>query len=368
MCDVQQASILKLWRQFTSIEIKEAINMRYIGGKTHLITDIAQVIATSTQNVQTIIDIFSGSGIVSSYLKSRNYNVIGNDIMYFSYVLSRGTTALNHVPTFSKLGLNNPIEFLNNLNIEDTNIDIKDCFIYQHYSPHDDNNRMYFQNRNAVKIDIIRITIENWKTQHLINEDEYFYLLAALIAAVPYISNITGVYGAYLKHWDTRTYNKLTLKTPKIIENGGNAVFYNENCDILLPNANIVGDLLYADPPYNSRQYLPNYHVLETIAIYDNPEIHGITGMRNYQSQRSDFCTVRGVEGAFRRMIENAQTRYVLISYNNEGLLSTEQLSTICQEYALMNTFQLHEIDYRRYNNAGTTPGGVTEQLYFFEK
>lgn len=90
--------------------------------------------------------------------------------------------------------------------------------------------------------------------------------------------------------------------------------------------------------------------------------------MRDYQEQRSDFCTVRGVKNAFRRMIENAKVRYVLISYNNEGLLTTEELTDICKEYALPNTFYLQEINYRRYNNAGTAPGGVKEQLYFFCK
>lgn len=340
--------------------------MRYIGGKSNLLTDIEKVITSSTANVYTVIDIFSGSGVVSSYLKARNYNVIGNDIMFFSYVLSRGTSALNAVPDFTDLGIANPIQYLNDLNIDNTNIDLSDCFIYQNYSPHDNVSRMYFQNANAVKIDIIRITIEEWKNNELINDDEYYYLLAALISAVPYVSNITGVYGAYLKHWDARTYNELILKEPKIISNGGRAVFYNENCDLLLPD--IFGDLLYADPPYNSRQYLPNYHILETIAKYDRPVIHGVTGMRDYQAQRSDFCTIRGVENAFRRMIENANVRYILISYNNEGLLSTERLSALCEEYAVNDSFRLYEIDYRRYNNAGTTPGGVTEQLYFFEK
>lgn len=340
--------------------------MRYIGGKSNLLNDINNVITQRMVNVNTVIDIFSGSGVVSSFLKENNYNIIGNDIMYFSYVLSRGTTALNQIPTFANLGIVNPIEFLNNLEIANTDINLADCFIYQNYSPHDDVARMYFQNENAIKIDIIRITIENWHTEQLITDDEYFYLLAALISAVPYVSNITGVYGAYLKHWDARTYNSLTLRNPEIIANNSVVAFHNDNCDLLLPN--ITGDLLYADPPYNSRQYLPNYHVLETIARYDYPEIHGVTGMRNYQHQRSDFCTKRGVEGAFRRMIENANVHYVLISYNNEGLLTTAQLSAICQEYAINNSFVLQEIDYRRYNNAGTTPGGVTEQLYFFEK
>jgi adenine-specific DNA-methyltransferase len=67
-------------------------------------------------------------------------------------------------------------------------------------------------------------------------------------------------------------------------------------------------------------------------------------------------------------MIENANVRYILISYNNEGLLTTERLKNICQEYAVNGSFKLYEIDYRRYNNVGTTPGGVMEQLYFFEK
>lgn len=338
--------------------------MRYIGGKSNLVNDIQNVIIQSTTNVHTIIDIFSGSGAVSSFFKEQGYDVIGNDIMYFSYVLSRGTTALSQEPTFIKLGISDPIKYLNNLDISNTNISFDDCFVYQNYSPY--GNRMYFQENNAIKIDIIRITIEEWLRNCIINDDEYYYLLASLISAVPYVSNITGVYGAYLKHWDARTYHTLTLKKPHIITTSAKAIFYNDNCDNLLPN--ITGDLLYADPPYNSRQYLPNYHILETIARYDKPEIHGITGMRDYQDQKSDFCTVKGVEDAFKRLIENANTRYLLISYNNEGLLSTERLSSLCRKYAVNDSFKLHKIDYRKYKNTGTTSGRVTEQLYFFEK
>lgn len=340
--------------------------MRFIGGKSNLLKDIETAIITSAAPIHTVIDVFSGSGVVSSYLKSRGYQVIGNDIMYFAYVLSRGTTALNAVPDFGRLGIKDPLRYLNELTLKESGIDLKDCFMYQNYSPHDDVKRMYFQNENAVRIDIIRITIERWKEEGLIDEDEYFYLLAALIAAVPYISNIAGVYGAYLKHWDARTYHPLILKAPDNIHDQGNAVFYNENCDRLLPN--IQADLLYADPPYNSRQYSPNYHILETVARYDRPAIYGVTGMRDYQDQKSDFCVSRRVEAAFRRMIERANVRYVLISYNNEGLLSTEQLTTICESYAVNHSFRRTDIDYRRYNNAGTTVGGVTEQLYFFEK
>ena len=339
--------------------------MRYIGGKSALLNEIETFVVNRTNNVTKIIDIFAGSGVVSSYFKSLDYNVIGNDFLYFAYVLSRGTTVLNSKPNFSKLNIESPIDYLNALTLKATDVDIKDCFIFQNYSPHDTIKRMYFQNDNAVKIDIIRLTIEKWNLENLISEDEYFYLLAALIAAVPYVSNITGVYGAYLKHWDKRTFKPLTLVAPTNIYTG-NAIFYNQDCNELLPK--ISADLLYADPPYNSRQYLPNYHVLETIARYDYPEIHGVTGMRNYENQKSTFCSKSSVVSAFRRMIQNANVRYVVISYNSEGLLSKEQLSEICLEFAVKKSFHYHDIDYRRYNNVGTKSRRVTEQLYFFEK
>lgn len=342
--------------------------MRYIGGKSKLLRNIGELIAQRAIGVKKIIDIFSGSGVVASYLKAQSYEIIGNDILYFAYVLSRGTTVLNRIPDFENLGISSPMNYLNNLTLESSGFNVENCFIYQNYSAHDEVNRMYFQPDNAVKIDIIRMTIEKWKNESIINTDEYFYLLAALIAAVPYVSNITGVYGAYLKYWDKRTYNPLRLLEPTNISDTGDAVFYNLNCDELLPK--ISADLLYADPPYNNRQYLPNYHILETIAKYDRPKIHGVTGMRNYSDcEKSDFCSRAKVEEAFQRMLKNANVRYVVISYNSEGLLSKEQLSDICLEFAKKDSFHCHDVTYRRYSSKFENKAPkVAEQIYFFEK
>lgn len=339
--------------------------MRFIGGKSNLLPEIESVIQEKSAGFCNLIDIFSGSGSVTTYLKTKGYNVIANDIMYFAYVLLRGSAGLSCEPNFRSLDIEDPIKYLNDIRLEDSGLNIEECFIYQNYTPHDDINRMYFQPKNAKKIDAIRLTIENWHRAGQISEDEYYYLLASLIAAVPYVSNITGVYGAYLKHWDKRTYNDLRLEKPEIIKTG-HVYVYNENSNSLLPR--IEGDILYADPPYNTRQYLPNYHILETVARYDYPEIHGVTGMRDYENQKSDFCSKAKVETAFRNLIENARVKHILISYNSEGLLSTEILTSICEDYAKSGTFELKEIDYRRYNNAGTKPGGVTEQLYYFQK
>lgn len=341
--------------------------MRYIGGKSLLLDFIIEAINENTENVKSIIDVFAGSGSVSKRFKEEGYKVFSNDFLYFSYVLNRCVIDINRTPTFNKLGIKDPIAYLNQLKIEDTNFNLKDCFIYQNYSPNENCNRMYFQSKNAIKIDIIRMTIEDWYKNNLISEDEYFYLLSSLISAVPYVSNITGVYGAYLKFWDKRTYNDLKLQTPELILSKLKSKSFNLDCNDLLPS--IEADILYADPPYNSRQYLPNYHLLETIAKYDRPRIQGVTGMRDYTDQKSAFCKKSTVKSAFESMIQQANVKYVVISYNNESLLSTEELSDICKKYAKKDTFKLIEIDYRRYKSKiPNNKKGLKEQIYIFEK
>lgn len=340
--------------------------MRYIGGKSLLLENINNVINKEIANVSSVIDLFAGSGVVSNNFKSIGYRTISNDFLYFSYVISRASIKLNNPPLFKNLGIKDPIKFLNDLNVQNTEFDISQCFIYNNYSPVGDCGRMYFQPDNALKIDIIRLTIEKWYLENLINEDEYFYLIAALLNAVPFVSNITGVYAAYLKFWDERTYKKLELIAPAIISNSQKNECYNTDyADLLSKKC----DLLYADPPYNSREYLPNYHILETIARYDYPQIHGVTGMRNYDNQKSVFCKKKTVASAFETLIRDCQSKYILISYNNEAILSTEELSELCEKYAVNNSFKLFEYDYRRYKNKiPNNTNGLKEQLYFLRR
>jgi adenine-specific DNA-methyltransferase len=341
--------------------------MRYIGGKSLLLDEIGKVIKEIAPKSKCVIDLFSGSGVVSNYFKQCGYNVICNDQMYFSYVLLRGITQLNKTPTFDSLKIKKPIEYLNDLTFDDAGFDIGECFIYQNYAPHNPCQRMYFTVENALKIDIIRLTIEKWKDNNEINDDEYFYLLASLISAVPFVANITGVYAAYLKHWDPRALKPLKLVEPEIITSNCTTSSYNVTCNRLLET--VEADVLYSDSPYNTREYLPNYHILETIAKYDNPEIKGVTGMRDYKSQKSDFCVKAKVHNAFETMIRTANVKYIVISYNNEGLISTEELSEICKKYAVDGTFHLKEIPYRRYKSKiPNEQNGLCEQIYYFEK
>ena len=340
--------------------------MRYIGGKSLLTDKICGVINSEIPRVSSAIDIFAGSGAVSQSFKKAGYRTVSNDFLYFSYVMSYASVVLNKRPSFRNLGIADPIKYLNALNPENTDFRPSECFIYSNYSPVGDCERMYFQPENALKIDITRLTIERWKSEGLIDEGEYFYLISALLGAVPFVANIAGVYAAYFKFWDSRTYKHLELTEPVIINNGRKNESYNLDYTELLSKR---FDLMYADPPYNSREYLPNYHILETIARYDYPEIHGVTGMREYGRQKSAFCKKNTVREAFETLIRDCGSRYILISYNNEGLLPTEELSEICRRYAVGNSFKLFEYDYRRYKNKlPNNTEGLKEQLYLLRR
>ena len=208
---------------------------------------------------------------------------------------------------------------------------------------------MYLTPENAKRIDYIRTTIEKWKKENLIKENEYFYLLATLIEGVPFVSNITGTYGAYLKDWDKRAFKKFEMIRLNVVNNNEENECYREDANELIKK--VSGDILYIDPPYNSRQYLPNYHLLETIARYDEPKINGKTGIRTYTEEKSNYCIKSKVYDELEELIKNAKFKHIIMSYNQEGLLKKEEIEQILKKYGDKDTYKLYQIPYKQYEN-----------------
>ena len=223
---------------------------------------------------------------------------------------------------------------------------------------------MYLTSENALRIDFIRNKIEEWRNKELINKNEYYYLLAALIEGVPFVSNITGTYGAYLKQWDKRAFKKFEMIRLNIIDNNVKNQCYNKNSNDLIQE--ISGDILYLDPPYNERQYLPNYHLLETIARYDNPEIKGKTGIRVYNSEKSNYCIKNKVYSEMEELIKNAKFKHIIVSYNQDGLLSKNDIETILKKYGNKETYKLYEIPYKQYQNKLTKKLDIHYEYLFY--
>lgn len=340
--------------------------MRFIGCKTNLLNEINKVVDENCgQNNAVFCDLFAGTGTVSRYFKPK-YQIISNDMMYFSHVLTAATIENNQIPEFNRLheeGIDDPLTFLEIAPIQMT----EKGFITKTYSPASEAGRMYFIEENASRIDFIRETVEVWKQRSWINQSEYKYLLACLIEGVPFVSNITGTYGAYLKRWDKRAYKPFELRRLEIFDNKRRNICYNEDANDLIRK--ISGDILYIDPPYNDRQYLPNYHVLETIAKNDSPKVSGITGIRQYSQEKSEYCMKTRVHGAFEDLIINADFKHIIISYSDDGLLSIEELMSLLKTHCISNSVKVYKIEYSRYKGKiQTTQNKHFEYIFYARK
>ena len=139
------------------------------------------------------------------------------------------------------------------------------------------------------------------REKNLIYNDEYYFLIASLIESIDKYANTASVYGAFLKNLKKTARNNLIMKPAELIINEQDHKVFN--ADINEVSEKVSGDILYLDPPYNHRQYATNYHLLETIAKYDNPKIYGKTGLRDYDKQKSLYCSRSQVKKKFKDLI-----------------------------------------------------------------
>jgi adenine-specific DNA-methyltransferase len=332
--------------------------MNYIGSKYKLsqfIKETVKSVVGSDLSKKTFCDIFAGTGIVARVFKKEVKKVITNDIEYYSYVLNK-----NYIENHKNLEYKKYLEELNNLKLKDTG------FIYKNYCLGSGSNRQYFSDVNGKKIDTIRQKIEYWFKNNKINSKLYYFLLASLLESADKVANTASVYGAFLKHLK-RTASKDMILEPAIFElNDNNHKVYNEDSNILIKK--ISGDILYLDPPYNERQYGANYHLLNTIAKYDNFRPAGKTGMRQYY--RSQYCQKQFVEKSFDDLISNAKFKHIFLSYNNEGLMSENTIKNIMKRYG---KYSLVKKEYQRFKadkteNRNHKANSTIEYLHILEK
>ncbi|WP_056976028.1 Dam family site-specific DNA-(adenine-N6)-methyltransferase [Lacticaseibacillus sharpeae] len=337
--------------------------MRFIGSKVNLLPEIDSVIAKHVDGSEkTFVDLFGGSNSVGQYFKDK-YQIVSNDIMYFSYVIARASIQMNEYPTFTglkTLNIDDPIKYLQSHDISD----VPDGYVTTNYSPNGKKNRMYLTPENARRIDFIRDTIEQWHASHIINDGEFFYLLDALIQGIPYVSNITGTYGAYLKHWDKRAYKSIELVPSQIINNHVANKALNEDSLNLINH--ISGDIVYIDTPYNSRQYAPNYHVLESVAKWDKQPLKGVTGQRDYTDEKSTFAMKSKVLDAMKSLFSNLNFKHVIVSYSTDGLLSEEDLLSILKDNAVNEDVEVSRVSYRKYKSKIVNPNTSVQELLFY--
>ncbi len=345
----------------TKIDTININNRKYLGSKYRLLHFLEKIILNQVERINTFIDGFAGTGVVANHFKKYSLKVISNDLLYSNYIINKVFLNL----TEETVDLEKISEILINYN----KINPKSGYITKHYGG------TYFSIENAKLIDAIREDIEFQYNKGLYTELEKFILLTSLLFAIDKVANTVGQYDAFLKNLgqdtydengkhkiDSNVYKKLLLKLPSIDLKGNNNEVYNEDLNQLIKK--ISGDVLYLDPPYNTRQYIDNYHVLENIMRWNKPKLYGKTKKFKRDNLKSKYSRKQDAFHAFSELIELSQSKHIFLSYNNEGIISDNLIIKILKRKGPVEIF---EEDYKVFGNgaAKSIKRNIKERIFY---
>ena len=271
-------------------------NRRYLGNKYKLLPFITDVVEKECKGVKTFADIFAGTGAVSSAFTDKV--IITNDLMYSNYICNYawfGSEAYN------KQIIIDYVVYYNALS------DIQDNYMTENFSD------TYFSRDDCAKIGFIREDIEKNYKMNNINGRERAILITSLLYAMDKIAKTCGHYDAYRKGAEFDKPLELLVPLAEVHNNPNNQC-YNEDANELVRR--VTADLIYIDPPYNSRQYCDAYHLLENVARWEKPKVFGVARKMDRTKLKSKYCT-RSAATAFDELIGNITAKYILLSYNN---------------------------------------------------
>jgi adenine-specific DNA-methyltransferase len=366
--------------------------MRYIGNKTKLLGFIGSVLDTLDLQGGSAADPFAGTASVAQYLKNRGFATASADIMTYSYALQRAYVQLDSMPGFASVLSGDPdlaavsrrsdfravvasrfhaqeelfasssprFDRLHQvLTYLDTFLDPMTSFVSREFSAAESErdtsgDRMFFTAPNGQRIDAIRTKLHDWRKAELLSADEFYLLLSCLLEAADRVANTTGVYAAFVKSWQSNALKAVRLTEPELVLGTGLQCAANQLDANEFVRRMVFADVIYLDPPYNARQYSSYYHVPELLArgwFDGEPELRGKTGLIPDADRKSKWSIAGECVGAFRDLIANVNARFVLLSYNNEGIIPGEAVEEVFGEFGKAGTFRKHALDYSRYRS-----------------
>ncbi|MCH5152829.1 MAG: DNA adenine methylase [Clostridiales bacterium] len=329
-------------------------NRRYIGNKTKLLEQLSESIPNTFIPEQTVFaDLFAGTGAVASYFAEKGFNVIVNDILYSNFVAYNAW--LSDLP-FDECKI---VKILDLLNSIDYNA-IEPNYFSEIYS------NKYFSFNDAKKIGYTRDYIESIRNS--ITEREYFILLSSLLYATDRIANTVGHFEYFLKKVPQDTFFKLENLEIKNIKH---ARLFNTDANCLAKQ--IRADIVYIDPPYNARQYINFYHVLENLARWQKPREFEGNSMKFKRNELKSGYSRAEAPQLFESLIESLDSKLILVSYSNtysaksiasNNKISEEQIIGILSR---RGTVTKREIDYDYFNAGKTNLEGHKELIFICE-
>ncbi len=323
-------------------------NRRYLGNKYKLLGFIEDIVSEKCKSAQSVCDIFAGTGVVGKRFNNEKMKIISNDFLSANYVC---------LQTF--LGINHDIEKLVDEKIRYLNA------MQNHTENYFSNNfgGTYFSEENAAKIGAIREEIDAIGE----TENEKNILICSLIYAADKVANTVGHYDAFRKKLDM--LQPLNLLLPDIAySHNKNNVVYKENANTLIRK--IHCDVLYIDPPYNSRQYSDTYHVLENLAQWKKPDVFGLSKKMNRAHIKSQYC-VKAATHALTSLIHDADCKHILLSYNNTGKSKNSRSNArindddILQSLKKKGVVDIFEKKYQTFTTGKSHGGNNVERIFY---
>lgn len=331
--------------------------IRYIGSKARLASDIIDFVGEP--HTGAFIDVMAGTGVVSRHAALRGWRVVANDYLLSSTILTTaGLLSERDVPFLAFGGYEVALKEL-------AKAAPVEGFIFREYTPEGQSPsghvRQYFTPENGRKIDGIRSLINNWQNQSLLTRYEHALLIADLLNAANSVANIAGTYGCFLRHWTSSALRTISLNPRTLLETHYEFTALNIDAFDLKTN---LEDVAYIDLPYTKRQYAAYYHVLETIAAGDEPEVLGITGLRPWKDKLSPFCYKTRALAALEKLITGLRAHRIILSYSSEGHMKLNQMEELFGCYGEVRTHSIPSIGRYRPNQKASAAGSeVVEYL-----
>lgn len=298
--------------------------VKYLGSKRRLLDQIVAACGSDAARPGTAVDLFSGTARVGLALKRAGWRVLSNDHTAFAHVLA--TAHVQADPERVGARASRLIEGLNALDPTPGYITRTYCEASRFFHP-----------ENGARIDAVRDRIAAMR----VNPEVRAVLLASLIEAADRVDSTTGVQMAYLKGWAPRATNRLTLRLPEMAprpEAGGSRAYC---LDALEAARRLRGDVAYLDPPYNQHSYLSNYHVWETLAVGDEPEVFGKACKRvDCQTRKSPFNGRATIGPAISAVLDALDVGTVVLSFSDEGYLARETLLAMLERRGPVTVFE----------------------------
>ncbi len=325
---------------------------RYLGNKNSILPFIDEIIKTEIGSFDSFCDIFSGTGVVGEHFNSQDKKIISNDLLYNNFV------SLNAFLSPQNFNENKLLKIIDDFNNVTTN---KDNYFSKNFGDR------YFSIDVARKIGYIREKIKKLFVTNHINQHEKNILITSLVYSVDRIANTVGHYDAYIKKEIKNQKLEMKMLNISTTKNQNNEI-HNKDANLLVRD--IECDVLYLDPPYNSRQYCDAYHLLENLSLWNKPEVFGVAKKFDRTKIKSDYSKINAPK-SFDDLIQNAKCKYILLSYNNMGNKGNTRSNAKISDEDIIKSLnkrgkvKVFEKSYKEFNAGNTKVGDNKERIFF---